>query len=95
VCWGDARLSNAIFDDSGQLVVGLSGFDSRADVIRRYEEMIGRTLADLDWYEIFAVVRVGCCILRTQVLLRTNSRADHFLTRAPILPVWTIEAIRR
>jgi aminoglycoside phosphotransferase (APT) family kinase protein len=130
VCWGDARLSNGIFDDSGQLVGALDweqacvcpaetdfawwlatrrqmlevngldadpelpGFDSRDDVIRRYEEMIGRTLVDLDWYEIFAMVRMGCCILRTQVLLRTNGQADHFLTRAPILPAWTIAATR-
>ena len=63
-------------------------------MIRRYEEMIGRTLADLDWYEIFAMVRMGCCILRTQVLLRTNGQADHFLTRAPILPAWTIDVVR-
>ncbi len=130
VCWGDARLSNAIFDDSGQLVGALDweqacvcppetdfawwlatrrqmlevngldadpelpGFDSRDDVIRRYEAMIGRTLVDLDWYEIFAMVRMGCCILRMQALLRTNGQADHFLTRAPILPAWTIAAIR-
>ena len=130
VCWGDARLSNAIFDDSGQLVGALDweqacvcppetdfawwlatrrqmlevngldadpelpGFDSRDDVIRRYEEMIGRMLVDLDWYEIFAMVRMGCCILRMQALLRTNGQADHFLTRAPVLPAWTIAAIR-
>jgi aminoglycoside phosphotransferase (APT) family kinase protein len=130
VCWGDARLSNAIFDDSGELVGALDweqacvcppetdlawwlatrkqmlevngldadpelpGFDSRTEVIRRYEEMIGRTLVDFDWYEIFAMVRMACCILRTQVLLRTNGQADHFLTRAPILPAWTIEAVR-
>ena len=48
----------------------LPGFDSREAVIGRYEEMIGRPLVDLDWYEIFAMVRMGCCILRTQVLLR-------------------------
>ncbi|MGH3632888.1 MAG: phosphotransferase family protein [Mycobacterium sp.] len=130
VCWGDARLSNAIFDDAGQLVGALDweqacvcppetdlawwlatrrqmlevngidadpelpGFDSRADVIRRYEEMIGRPLENLDWYEIFAMMRMGCCILRTQVLLRRNGQADHFLTKAPILPAWTIALIR-
>lgn len=130
VCWGDARLSNAIFDDTGQLTGALDweqacicpaetdfawwlatrrqmlevngldldpelpGFDSRTDVIRRYEEMLGRTLMQLEWYEIFAMVRMGCCILRTQVLLRKIGQSDHFLTRAPFLPTWTIEAIR-
>ena len=71
----------------------LPGFDSRAAVIRRYEEMIGRELDDLDWYEMFAMVRMGCCILRTQVLLRSIGQGDHFL-RAPILPAWAVEAIR-
>jgi len=130
VCWGDARLSNTIFDDSGDIVGALDweqacvcppetdfgwwlgtrrqmlevnsldldpelpGFDSRDEVIRRYEAMIGRSLENFDWYEIFAMVRMGCCILRTQVLLRSNGQADHFLTRAPILPAWTREAIR-
>ena len=130
MCWNDARLSNAIFDDDGQIVGALDweqaclcpaetdfawwlatrrqmlevngvdadpelpGFDSREQVIRRYEEMIGRTLADLEWYEIFAMARMGCCILRTQVLLRSIGQGDHFLTRAPILPTWTIAAVR-
>ena len=72
----------------------MPGFDSREQVIRRFEEMIGRPLVDLDWYEIFAMVRMGCCILRTQALLRSNGQGDHFLTRAPILPAWTISAVR-
>jgi aminoglycoside phosphotransferase (APT) family kinase protein len=130
VCWNDARLSNAIFDDAGQIVGALDweqaclcpaetdfawwlatrrqmlevngldadpelpGFDNREQVIRHYEEMIGRPLVELGWYEIFAMVRMGCCILRTQVLLRSIGQGDHFLTRAPILPAWTTAAIR-
>ncbi|KUI44021.1 aminoglycoside phosphotransferase [Mycobacterium sp. IS-1590] len=130
ICWGDARLSNAVFDDSGELVGALDweqacicpaeadvawwlatrkqmlevngldldpelgGFDSRASVVGRYEEMLGRPLRDLDWYEIFAMVRMGCCILRTQVLLRATGQSEHFLTKAPILPAWTVAAIR-
>lgn len=130
VCWGDARLSNAIFDDTGHIVgvldweqaclcpaetdfawwlatrrqtmevngldadPELPGFDSQERVIRRYEEMIGRPLHPLRWYEIFAMVRMGCCIVRVQWLLRSMGQADHGLTRAPIMPAWTIEAIR-
>ena len=129
VCWNDARLSNAIFDDAGQIVGALDweqacvcpaeidfgwwlatrrqtlevngldldpelpGFDSREDVVKRFEEIIGRPLMNLDYYEIFAMVRMGCCILRTQVLLRKIGQGDHFLTRAPFLPQWTREAI--
>jgi aminoglycoside phosphotransferase (APT) family kinase protein len=108
VCWGDARLSTAEADFAWWLATRkqmlevngidadpeLPGFDSRDDVIRRFETMIGRPLENLDWYEIFAMVRIGCCILRTQVLLRSNGQADHFLPKAPILPAWTIATIR-
>ena len=130
VCWGDARMSNVVFDDGGDIVgvldweqaclcpaeadfawwlatrrqmlavhgidadPELPGFDSRSRIVDRYQEMIGRRLNDLDWWEHFAMVRIGCCTLRIQVLLRALGQADHFLTRAPILPAWTIEAIR-
>ncbi|BBY93660.1 putative phosphotransferase [Mycobacterium gallinarum] len=130
VCWGDARPSNGIFDDMGQIVGALDweqaclcpvetdfgwwlasrkqmlevngidadpelpGFDSRAAVVGRFEEMIGRKLEHLGWHEVFAMVRMGCCIVRMQSLLRRNGQADHFLTRAPILPAWTVDAIR-
>jgi hypothetical protein len=40
------------------------------------------------------MVRMGCRILRTQVLLRRIGQDDHFLTKAPILPAWTAAAIR-
>jgi aminoglycoside phosphotransferase (APT) family kinase protein len=72
----------------------LPGFDSREQVIHRFEEMIGRPLVALEWYEIFAMARMGCCIMRTQALLRSIGQSDHFLTRAPILPAWTIATVR-
>ncbi|OBK16627.1 phosphotransferase family protein [Mycobacterium asiaticum] len=129
VCWGDARLSNAIFDDEGQIVgvldweqaclcpaetdfawwlatrrqtmevngiqadPELPGFESRQHVIERFEERIGRPLRSLQWYEIFAMVRMGCCILRVQWLLRSMGQRDHGLTRAPIMPGWAVEVV--
>jgi aminoglycoside phosphotransferase (APT) family kinase protein len=131
VCWGDARMSNAIFDDTGAIVgvldweqaclcpaesdiawwlatrrqmlevhgidadPELPGFDSRADVVGRYEELIGRKLVALQWYEHFAMVRIGCCTLRLQALLRAMGQSEHVLLRAPMLPARTIEALRR
>lgn len=130
MCWGDARLSNAIFDDAGHIVGALDweqaclcpaetdfawwlatrrqtmevngidadpelpGFDSREVLVRRYEEMIGRPLEALRWYEIFAMVRMGCCIVRVQWLLRSIGLGDHGLTKAPVMPAWTVGAIR-
>ena len=72
----------------------LPGFDSRDRVIRRYEEMLGRELQDLGWYEMFSMARMACCILRTHVLLRSLGLSDHGFLRAPILPAWAVEAIR-
>lgn len=129
ICWGDARLSNAIFDETGQLIGALDweqaclcpaetdlawwlatrrqtlelhgirddpelpGFDSRKTLIHRYQEMIGREMVDLAWYEVFSMVRMGCCILRTQALLTAIGQTDHGFMKAPILPDWTIDAI--
>jgi hypothetical protein len=38
---------------------------------------------------------MGYCILRTQELLRSIGQGHHFLARAPILPAWTVSAVRR
>jgi aminoglycoside phosphotransferase (APT) family kinase protein len=130
ISWGDPRLSNVMFDDTGA-VAGvldweqacvcpaeadlawwlttrrntmavcritadpeLPGFDSREHAVRRFEEMIGRPLVGMDWYEVFAAVRMGCCLLRMQVLLGSTGQDDHPLAKARPLPRWAIEAIR-
>ena len=72
----------------------LPGFDSRATVVRRYQDMLGRELHDLAWYEMFSMARMGCCILRTHVLLRSVGLTDHGFLRAPILPSWAVETLR-
>jgi aminoglycoside phosphotransferase (APT) family kinase protein len=128
--WGDARLSNTIFDDTGAIigvidweqacicpaeadfgwwlatrrqtmeVAGITadpelpGFDSREQVIIRYEEMIGRPLQDLPFYEMFSMIRMACCILRTQALMRSIGLTDHGFLRAPILPKWAAQTVR-
>jgi aminoglycoside phosphotransferase (APT) family kinase protein len=72
----------------------LPGFDSREHVVARFEEMIGRPLVAMDWYEVFAAARMSCCMLRMQVLFRSTGRDDHPLMKAPVLPKWVVEAIR-
>ena len=71
----------------------LPGFDSRAAVIGRYEQLLGRRLHDLGWYEMFSMLRMGCCILRTKTLLRGVAQTDHGFLTAPILPGWVVETI--
>ena len=72
----------------------LPGFASRAEVVRRYQDMLGRELHDLAWYEMFSMARMGCCILRTHVLLRSIGLTDHGFLRAPILPSRAVETLR-
>ena len=62
-------------------------------LIERYEELIGRPLHSLDWFEMFSMVRMGCCILRMQMLLRRLGLTDHAFLRAPLLSAWVIETI--
>jgi aminoglycoside phosphotransferase (APT) family kinase protein len=89
LCWGDARLGNAMYDDGGTLVAVLDwelatigpaemdlawylaldelttfyaratvpGFLERADTIALYEAHLGRRVVDLEWHEVFALVR--------------------------------------
>ncbi|WP_244438429.1 phosphotransferase family protein [Mycolicibacterium septicum] len=73
----------------------LPGFDSREQVVRRYQDMLGRELQHLDWFEMFSMARMACCILRTHVLLRRLGLTDHGFLRAPVMPSWAVETIRR
>jgi len=43
---------------------------------------------------MFSMARMGCCILRTHVLLRGIGLTDHGGLRAPILPSWAVETLR-
>ena len=51
---------------------GMPGFLRRADVVAHYERVSGATLRDLDWYLVYAALRHGI------VMSRTQRRAIHF-----------------
>ena len=53
----------------------VSGFLSRAEAIRRYEESAGRTLRHLDWHEVFALVRALAINDRHQRITGSPRRA--------------------
>ena len=84
--WGDARLGNVIFDDTGSAALidfeevtvtqpeadlgrwlshddacsaglglaRLPGFPSHEETIERYGELLGRPLADMEWWKVYA-----------------------------------------
>ncbi|MEY2571499.1 MAG: hypothetical protein QOE63_1849 [Acidimicrobiaceae bacterium] len=69
----------------------LPGFLDRTDTVRRLEAGLGRPLDELEWYEAFASVRMGTCIVATRQLLRRVGTIDHFIFHATPLPQWTID----
>lgn len=50
--------------------VDLPGFPDRRTMLDWYELALGRTVADLHWYELFANVRTGAIVLRLGELMR-------------------------
>ena len=67
----------------------LPGFPPRNELVTRLKERLGRPLHQLAWHELFAMIRMGTCIVGTQRVLRRSGHHDHFLMRAPLLPEWT------
>lgn len=59
----------------------LPGFGSRADQIAIYEAALGRPVADLRWFEVFALVRSGSIMVRIARLLAAQGIDDSWLTR--------------
>lgn len=79
--------------DAMQVDGELPGFPSRAETVALVEKGLGRPMEALDWHEIFAMLRMGVCIVGTQRALRRAGQHDHMFMQAPLLPVWTIEAM--
>ena len=68
----------------------LPGFPSRAEIIARLEQGLGRSLYELEWHELFAMIRMGTCIVGTQRVLCRGGQPDHFIMQASLLPKWAI-----
>jgi aminoglycoside phosphotransferase (APT) family kinase protein len=56
------------------------GFPDRADTLARYERLLGRSLHDLRWYEVFAALRSGAIMVRAARLLARMGIDDTWLT---------------
>jgi aminoglycoside phosphotransferase (APT) family kinase protein len=131
LCWGDARLGNAMYDERGTLLAVLDwelatigpaemdlawylaldelaslyargaipGFLDRADAIAFYEEELGRRVVDLEWHEVFALVR-SVAINDRQARIAAAANVDYPGTAGDDNPVlrWVdrkIEAFER
>ena len=59
----------------------LPGFGTRAEQLAVYEAALGRPVADLAWFEVFALVRSGSIMVRIARLLAAQGVDDSWLTR--------------
>jgi aminoglycoside phosphotransferase (APT) family kinase protein len=59
----------------------LPGFGDRTSMLATYEAALGRRVAHLRWYEVFAMVRSGSIMVRIARLLRAQGVDDSWLTR--------------
>ncbi len=59
----------------------LDGFGDRASKLAIYERALGRPVADLRWYEAFALLRSGAIMVRIARILAAQGVDDSWLTR--------------
>ena len=59
--------------------VELPGFLDKAASVGRYERALGRQIRDLEWYEVFALLRSTAILCRMQGMLIAQGQTDHWL----------------
>ena len=59
----------------------LPGFGDRASMLATYEAALGRPVAPLRWFEVFAMLRSGSIMVRIARLLAARGVDDSWLTR--------------
>ncbi len=61
----------------------MPGYPGRAALIERYEQAVGRPVADLHWYEVFANIRSGAIVLRLGELMAAGGRSRSWTEQVP------------
>lgn len=89
--WSFANRRSIQLGNGKPLDQELPGFPGRAETIRRYERRLGRPLQPLDWYEVFAMMRIGACLLSLVRLLTGMGVTDHIVLTIPPIQGWALE----
>jgi len=58
--------------------MAVPGFGTQEEAIARVEQRVGRKLVDLDWYEVFALVRASAVSTRIAILFQRTGRRSMF-----------------
>jgi aminoglycoside phosphotransferase (APT) family kinase protein len=66
----------------------LPGFPDRATTLDRFAARLGRPLQSLDWYEVFAMLRMGAILKSLSQLLNQRGISDHIVHSIPPLQDW-------
>jgi aminoglycoside phosphotransferase (APT) family kinase protein len=57
----------------------LPGFLPKSEAVAHYQAQLGRSVTDLGWYEVFALLRSTAILVRMQRLLVEQGQTDHWL----------------
>lgn len=71
----------------------LPGFPVRLETIARYEKRLGRDLQPLGWYEVFAMMRIGSCLLSLVRLLKRTGVTEHIVFTIPPIQGWVFDVM--
>jgi aminoglycoside phosphotransferase (APT) family kinase protein len=82
--WGPAEIDLGWFFALREMAtppgrIELPGFLDRAASLERYSARLGRPVGDLEWYDVFAMVRSTAVLVRMQQLLRRTGQTDHWM----------------
>ncbi|MGV0790361.1 phosphotransferase family protein [Mycolicibacterium sp. XJ1819] len=72
----------------------LPGFCDRAQTLDRYAARIGRPVQSLDWYEVFAMLRMGAVLKSLSRLLHQRGVTDHIVHTIPPLQDWIYDLMK-
>jgi aminoglycoside phosphotransferase (APT) family kinase protein len=89
-CIGPAELDvgywlglDAVIDET--IGSRVEGFPTRAETLARHEELIGRPLVAMDWFEVLGLASAACITVRLTVIGGGRPPSDAALARNPVI----------
>lgn len=72
----------------------LDGLRTRGDSIELYEKLLGRAVQDLEWYEMFSMLKLAGACLATKRVIRKKGITDHFILGFPAVERWVLDCVQ-
>ena len=71
----------------------IQGLRTRQDSIQRYEKLLGREIENIEWYEMFSMLRLAGPCLGTKRIVRLKGIKDHFIHGFAPVEKWVLDFI--